>query len=71
MWRLTTMVAKHYIHASKMKKHRFIKNKDVEHIVKTSVEKATLIPHTHVTHGMHDSNEIGHAWMCGTNNVQM
>ncbi len=65
------MVVKHYIHASQMKKHRFIKNKDVECIVKTSVEKATLIPCTHVTDGMHDSNEIGYAWMCGTNNVQM
>jgi hypothetical protein len=54
-----------------MKKHRFIKNKDVECIAKTSVEKATLIPCTHVTDGMHDSNEIGYAWMCGTNNVQM
>jgi len=31
--------------------------------VKTSVEKATLIPHTNVTHGIDDSNEISHAWM--------
>jgi hypothetical protein len=71
MWRITTMVAKHYIHASKMKKHRFIKNKDVECIVKTNVEKMTLIPRTHVTHGMHDFNKISDAWMCGSNNVQM
>ncbi len=44
MWKFTRMVAKHYNHASKMKKHRCIKNKDVEHIVKANVEKATLIP---------------------------
>ncbi len=41
----------------------FIKNKVVKHIVKASVEKATLIPYTHVTHGIDDYNEIGHAWM--------
>ncbi len=35
----------------------------MEHIVKTSIEKATLILHTNVTHGINDSNEIGHAWM--------
>jgi hypothetical protein len=35
----------------------------MEHIVKMSVEKATLILHTNVTHGIDDSNEIGHAWM--------
>ncbi len=46
-----------------MKKRGFIRNKVVERIVKTSVEKATLIPHTNVTHGIDDSNEIGHAWM--------
>jgi len=46
-----------------MKKRRFIRNKVVERIVKTSVEKATLISHTNVTHGIDDSNEIGHAWM--------
>jgi hypothetical protein len=48
---------------AKMKKHSFIKNKVVEHIVKASIEKATLIPHTHVTHGINDSNETGHVWM--------
>ncbi len=51
------------MHMAEMKKHMFIKNKVVEHIVKTSIEKARLIPHTHVTHGIDDSNEIGHAWM--------
>ncbi len=35
----------------------------MERIVKTSVEKATLIPHTNVTHGIDDSNETSHAWM--------
>ncbi len=41
----------------------FIKNKVVEHIVKGSIEKATLIPHTHITHEINDSNKTGHAWM--------
>ncbi len=35
----------------------------MERIVKTSVEKATLIPHTNVTHGIDDLNETSHAWM--------
>jgi hypothetical protein len=48
---------------TKMKKHEFIKYKVVEHIVKASVEKATLILHTNVTHGINDSNETSHAWM--------
>jgi hypothetical protein len=34
----------------------FIKNK----VVETSIEKATLIPHTH---DINDSNKTGHAWM--------
>jgi len=42
---------------------RFIKNKVVEHIVKASIEKATLIPHTHITHEINDLNRTGHAWM--------
>jgi hypothetical protein len=46
-----------------MKKRMFIKNKVVECIVKINVEKATLIPYTHVTHGMDDFNKIGHAGM--------
>jgi hypothetical protein len=46
-----------------MKKCKFIKNKVVERIVKTNIEKATLIPHTNVTHGIDDSNKIGHGWM--------
>jgi hypothetical protein len=45
------------------KKHMFIRNKVVECIVKISVEKATLIPHTNVTHGIDDVNENDHAWM--------
>jgi hypothetical protein len=60
VWRLTTTVAKHYVHINKMKKCRFIKNKIMECIVKTIVEKATLIPHTNVTHGIDDLNKIGH-----------
>jgi hypothetical protein len=31
--------------------------------MKTSVEKATLLPHTNVTHGIDYSHEINHAWM--------
>jgi hypothetical protein len=49
------------MHTAEMKKYGFIKNKVMECIVKTSIEKATLIPHTNVTHGIKDSNEIGHA----------
>jgi hypothetical protein len=63
MWKLTTTVAIHYMHTVEMKKRGFIKNKVVEHIVKTSVEKATLIPHTNVTHEIDDLSEIGHPWM--------
>ncbi len=64
MWKLTTTTfAIHYMHMVEMKKHGFIKNKVVEHIVKMSVEKATLILHTNVTHGIDDLNAIGHAWM--------
>jgi hypothetical protein len=59
VWRRITTVAKHYMHMAKMKKHEFIKNKVVEHIVKMSVEKATL----NVTHWINDSNETNHAWM--------
>ncbi len=57
------MVARHYMHTAKMKKRRFIRNKVVERIVKTNIEKTTLIPHTNVTHGIDDSNETSHAWM--------
>jgi hypothetical protein len=63
MWILTTMVATNYMHMAELKEYMFIKNKVVEHIVKTSIEKATLILHTNVTHGIDDSNETGHAWM--------
>jgi hypothetical protein len=51
VWKLTTIVAKHYMHTIEMKKQRFIRNKVVERIVKMSVKKATLIPHTNVTMG--------------------
>jgi len=52
-----------HTHMAKMKRCGFIKKKVVECIVKTSVEKATLIPCTRVTHGMDDSNKIGHIRM--------
>jgi len=35
----------------------------MEHIVKTNVEKATLILHANVTHGINDLNETSYAWM--------
>jgi hypothetical protein len=57
------MVVKHYMHIIEMKKYRFIKNKVVDHIVKKNIEKATLIPHTNVTHGIDDLNKTDHAWM--------
>jgi hypothetical protein len=41
----------------------FIKNMVVEHIVKVSIEKATLIPHIHINHESNDSNKTSHAWM--------
>ncbi len=63
MWRLKTIVANHYMHTAEMKKRRFIKNKVVERIVKTNIQKATLIPHTNATHGIDDSNKNSHAWM--------
>jgi hypothetical protein len=63
LWRLTIMVAKHYMQTAEVKKRKFIRNKVVECIVKTSVEKATLILHTNITHGIDDLNKIGHAWM--------
>jgi hypothetical protein len=62
MRRLTIkIVAKHYMHQAEMKKCDFIKNKFFEHIVNVSIEKSTLIPHTHVTHGIDDLNEP--TWM--------
>jgi hypothetical protein len=57
------MVVRHYMHMVKMKKRESIKNKVVKHIVKVSIRKATLILHTHVTHGIDDLSETGHAWM--------
>jgi len=63
MWRLTKMVIRHYMHMVKMKKHKFLENKVVEHIVKANVEKVALICYTHVTHGTNNLNEIGCTWM--------
>ncbi len=65
------MVTRHYMHIAKMKKRRFIKNKVVEHIVKTSVENATLIPHTNVTHGIDDSNKLAIYGWYEANNIQI
>ncbi len=52
-----------------MKKQGFIRNKIVECIVKTNVEKATLIPHTNVTHGRDDSNKLAMHGCYETNNI--
>ncbi len=59
------------MHIAEMKKRKFIKNKVVERIMKTSVEKATLIPHNNVTHGidiwmklaMHGRYETNSIWI--------
>jgi hypothetical protein len=59
VWRFIITVARHYMHTIEMKER--IKNKVVECIVKMSVEKATLILHTNVTHGIDDLNETSHA----------
>jgi hypothetical protein len=48
VWQLITIVAHHYMHTLEMKKGGFIKNKVMEAIVIRNVEKATLIPFTHV-----------------------
>ncbi len=57
------MVARHYMNMTKMKKCGFVKNKVLKCIVKASIEKVTLIPHTNVTHVIDDSNETSHAQM--------
>jgi hypothetical protein len=62
VWKLTISAAKHHMHMIEMKKCKFIKNKVVEHIVKMNIEKATLLFHTHVTHGIDDLNKTGHTW---------
>jgi hypothetical protein len=43
VWQLTTIVAWHYMHTFEMKKRGIIKNKVLEHIKNTSVEKVLLI----------------------------
>jgi hypothetical protein len=48
VWRLTTTIARHYMHTLEMKKKGFIKKKVMKAIITQSVEKATLIPLTHV-----------------------
>jgi hypothetical protein len=57
------MVARQYMYMVEMKKCEFIKNKVMEHIMKVSIEKATLIFHTHVTNGINDSNKTSHVCM--------
>ncbi len=57
------IVVRHYMHTVEMKKRKFVKNKVMECIVKMNVEKATLILHTNITHGIDDSNKTNHAWM--------
>jgi hypothetical protein len=44
------------MHTSEMKKRGFIKNKVMECIVRTSVEKATLNPLTHVSQPSFETN---------------
>jgi hypothetical protein len=52
------------LHAHNWNEETWIfQNKVVEHIVKVSIEKATLILHAHVTYGIDNLDETGHAWM--------
>jgi hypothetical protein len=44
------------MHTSEMKKTCFIKNKVVDRIVKTNVDKATLIPLAHVNQSFFESD---------------
>jgi hypothetical protein len=48
VWQLTTTIVRHYMHTLEMKKKGFIKKKVMHAIVTQNVEKATLIPFTHV-----------------------
>jgi pullulanase/glycogen debranching enzyme len=41
----------------------FIEKKVVKHIAKANIERVILIPHTHITHEINDSNKTNHAWM--------
>jgi hypothetical protein len=43
MWRLTTTVARHYMHQAEMKKEGFIKNKVMAQLVVAIVDKAGQI----------------------------
>ncbi len=58
MWRLTTTIACHYLHTLEMKKKGFIKNKVVEAIVTWTMEKATLLPFTHVYQPTFESDGV-------------
>jgi hypothetical protein len=44
------------MHTFEMKKRGFIKNKVMEHIVRMNVQKATLIPFTHVSQPSFETN---------------
>jgi len=48
VWQLTKTIACHYMHTLEMKKKGVIKNKVMEAIITRNVEKAALIPLTHV-----------------------
>jgi hypothetical protein len=62
MWGLTTTIAHHYMHILEMKKKGFIKNKVMEAIITRSVEKASLIPLTHVYQPTFESDGVGGVW---------
>jgi hypothetical protein len=59
VWRLTTTIARHYMHTLEMKKKKFHKNKVMEAIITWSVENASLIPFTHMYQPTLESDE---AW---------
>jgi len=63
VWKLTMIVAWHYMHQTKMKRQGFKKNKVVAWLVATNVEKTLLIPHTNVIHRTLVGEDNVSAWM--------
>jgi hypothetical protein len=68
VWRLTTTIARHYMHTLEMKKKGLIKNKVMEAIITQSVEKVAPIPLTHV---YPLTFKIDGAWAYGANAFPM
>ncbi len=65
VWRLTTIVARHYMHQVEMKRRGFIKNKVMTWLVVKSVDKTSQIPHTNVislTFEGDDGDDVWQVW---------